>query len=121
MILYDKLIEWYENNKVEIAEDVSLEDIAPQPKKSDFSVSALPMTQSVDELVNGYKRISAGEHPSDNSEIAACVFHDLTNYNISTGLIESEFLKELKKSFFLLIRLFKRLMSLSHQRHILEE
>ncbi len=99
-VMYDKLTEWYENNKVEADKYPSLEDIVPLPEKDDFSVAALPMTRSVDELVSGYLRIVAGKRPSEDSEIVACVFHDIANYDISKGLSESEFIAELTRSFF---------------------
>lgn len=98
--MYDALTEWHKNNKMEINEQPRFEDIVPAPQKDDFSISALPMTRTVDELISGYARITAGHVPSDDYETAACVFHDITNYGISDNLSESEFLKELTASFF---------------------
>ena len=99
-VMYDALIQWYEDNKTEIEQQPDLKDIVPQPSKDDFSVTSLPMTRSVDDLVSGYLRINEGKGPSDNPEVVACVFHDIANYGIINGLSESEFVAELTRSFF---------------------
>ncbi len=98
--MYEELKKWSENNKVELPEQVKLKDIISAPKKDDFLISALPMTRSVDDLVTGYQRIAADQLPSDDPEIAACVFHDLANYDIGSGLSKEEFLQELSTQFF---------------------
>ncbi len=98
--MYDELKKWSEDNQIDLPKQVALEDIISSPKKDDFLISALPMTRSVDDLVLGYKRMSAGQVPSDDSEITACIFHDLANYGIAVGLSESEFIQELSVKFF---------------------
>lgn len=98
--IYDALKEWYDNNKTETEPLPELEDIVPPTSKDDFSVASLPMTRSVDDLISGYLRINQGKDPSDDPEIAACVFHDIANYSIIPELSESEFVAELTRSFF---------------------
>ncbi len=98
--MYEELAEWSNNNRVEIQGDVSLENIISTPDRDNFLISALPMTQSVDGLVLYYDRICQGEMPSEDPEIAACVFHDLANYGIEPGLSEIEFRQELSSKFF---------------------
>ena len=98
--MYEELIKWREANKVTAPEQIRLEEIISDPNKDDFLISALPMTHSIDDLVSGYKRISTGHAPSDDSEISACVFHDLANYQIEMGLSEDEFMERLSERFF---------------------
>lgn len=98
--MYDALVKWFENNKMEPVKQPDLEDIIPVLKNDDFSVASLPMTRRVDDLVSGYVRIAANQQPSDDAETAACVYHDITNYNISSRLSEAEFVEQLTKSFF---------------------
>lgn len=98
--MYEELMEWSKNNKAKIQESVTLEDIISTPNRDNFLISALPMTQSVDELALCYDRICRGEVPSEDPEIAACVFHDLANYEIEPGLSKVEFKLELSSKFF---------------------
>lgn len=98
--MYNDLKKWYEENKVEISVQIELEEIVSIPEKDSFAVSALPMTRKVDDLIAGYLRISSGEDPSADEETMACVFHDLTNYGISAGLSETEFVSRLTVKFF---------------------
>ena len=98
--MYEKLKGWIVANPADSSEQVDLEDVVPAPKKDDFLISALPMTRSVDELVAGYAKISSDEMPSDNPETAGCIFHDLANYDIETGLSEAEFVQRLTSRFF---------------------
>ena len=99
-VMYEKIKSWIEANEVKLPEQVELEDIMPAPKKDDFLISALPMTRSVDELVAGYAQISLGQVPADDPETAGCIFHDLANYDIETGLPEEEFVRRLITGFF---------------------
>ena len=98
--MYDELSKWYEENKTEMPEQPCLSDIVSEPRTDDFSVASLPMTRSVDELISGYVKIFQGMEPSEDSEIVACIFHDLANYGISSGLSKDEFLSELSQKFF---------------------
>ncbi len=98
--MYEELKKWSEDNKVEYPEQVKLADIISAPKKDDFLISALPMTRNVDDLVAGYKRIISEQAPSEDPEVASCIFHDLANYGIASGLSKSEFLQELATKFF---------------------
>ena len=99
-VMYEKLKKWIETNPIDSPEQVDLEDVVPAPKKDDFLISALPMTRSVDELVAGYAKISSDEMSSDNPETVGCIFHDLANYGIETGLSEAEFVQRLTSRFF---------------------
>ena len=96
--MYEELKEWVDANKPEITEEIELEDIISD--EDNFLISALPMTRSVDDLVTGYERISQGKDASDDCEVSACIFHDLTNYEIQSNLSESELLEELSAKFF---------------------
>lgn len=98
--IYQQLQNWYNNQTKEIPKEVKLEDIVSLPKKDSFLTSALPMTKNVNDLVSGYVKITSGLEPSDESEISACIYHDLANYNIDPGLTKEEFLKRLKIQFF---------------------
>lgn len=98
--MYEELAEWSKNNRAKMQKRVSLESIISTPDRDNFLISALPMTQSVGELVLCYDRICRGEVPSKDLEIAACVFHDLANYGIEPGLSETEFKRELSSKFF---------------------
>ncbi len=99
-VMYEELEKWSEANKVKPPEQVDLKDIVSAAKRDNFLISALPMTRSVDDLVLGYKRIGSSQNPSENPETTACVFYDLINYGIATGLSETEFLQELSIKFF---------------------
>lgn len=98
--MYGEYRIWREQNKIEIPEQITLDDIISAPKDDKFLTSALPMTRSVDDLIEGYKRLSTGQEPSEDSEVAACIFHDLSNYGIGSGLVETEFVRELAARFF---------------------
>ena len=98
--IYDELKEWYENQSPQKINETKLEDIVQISKKDYFLTSALPMTRNVDELIEGYIKINSGSEPSENPETTACVYHDLANYSIESGLSKEEFLKILKTQFF---------------------
>ena len=98
--MYRKLVAWSDSNHANLSDLPALSDVVSSQRKDDFSVSALPMTRSVDELIAGYGRISAGRRPSDDSETAACIIHDLVNYDIDTGLGDEEFVQNLTSAFF---------------------
>ena len=96
---YKKFVEWRDTNRIEPPRRTAMGDII-SPLADSFLTSALPMTRSVDDLLSGYRRMSSDRAPSDDTETAACIFHDLANYGIGTGLSEAEFLRELKSKFF---------------------
>lgn len=98
--MYEELMEWSEKNKADLPEEASLDDIISKPKRDYFLISALPMTKSVEDLASGYQRISSGKSPSDDPETTACIFHDLANYDIETGMSKEAFMTELGKRFF---------------------
>ena len=98
--MYEELKEWYEKNKTDVPEPPALSDIVSEPRKDAFSVASLPMTHSVDELISGYIKISLRMEPSRDSETAACIFHDLVNYGISSGLSIDTLRNELSQKFF---------------------
>ena len=58
------------------------------------------MTRNVDDLIKGYENINSELKPSENDETSNCIYHDLTNYHIESGLSQEEFLKKLKIQFF---------------------
>ncbi len=97
---YEELRAWYEENEVESSKIPSFDDIISEPLTDDFSVAALPMTRSIDDLVLGYTRISRGHEPSDDIETSACIFHDLANYGITPGMSKERFIVELTRRFF---------------------
>lgn len=98
--MYEMVKKWNLDNKVELSEQLKLDDIAPLPIENHFLISALPMTRKIDDLVLGYQRITKGEEPSDDAEITSCIFHDLANYKILLGLSKEKFLEELSSHFF---------------------
>ena len=98
--MYEEIKEWIKENQIEQPNDISLDKIISAPKKDCFSVSALPMTCSVDELILGYQRISKGREPSDDAETSACILHDLANYDIVSGLGSDGFIDTLTRAFF---------------------
>ena len=98
--MYRELVSWCEANCTNLPDLPTLSDVISPQGKDDFSVSALPMTRSVDELVAGYRKISAGLRPSEDSETTACVIHDLVNYDIDSGLGDKEFMQNLTAAFF---------------------
>ncbi len=98
--IYNQLKEWYDKQQKEIPKETKLEEIITIPQKDNFLISALPMTKDIDLLVKGYEKIAVGLEPSEDPEITACIFHDLVNYNIESGLEKDEFLRKLKKQFF---------------------
>ena len=98
--IYLKLKDWIKLNAFNTPKPPTLKDVIPVPDREDFLVSALPMTYSVDVLVAGYANIRAGQDPSDDQDVAACIFHDLANYSIPLGLSGDEFRYELSNRFF---------------------
>ncbi len=98
--IYLKLKDWVKLNTINVPKPPALKDVISMPHREDFLVSALPMTYSVDVLAAGYARIRTGQDPSNDQEVAACIFHDLANYSISLGLSDDEFRLELSKRFF---------------------
>lgn len=98
--MYEKLMKWMEDNGVSVPKIVELEDIVPTPSGDDYAISALPMTRTVDDLAAGYVRIESGQDPSDDLETTSCIYHDLANYGIGSGLSREEFIHELSLRFF---------------------
>lgn len=98
--MYEELVEWSKANPPQSSEHIPLSGAISLPRMDDFLVSALPMTQTVDVLIAGYRRICAEEKPSEDLEESACIIHDLANYDITLGLEEDEFVRKLKSAFF---------------------
>lgn len=98
--MYLEMKDWVSLNAADIHKPPTLKDIILAPTKDDFLVSALPMTYSVDALAAGYARVRAGQKPSDNRDVSACIFHDLANYSIPMGLSDDAFRLELSARFF---------------------
>ena len=99
-IMYEELVEWNKSNPSSLPKPPALSNVITSNSKDNFSVSALPMTRSVNELIIGYTRICAGGEPSEDPETAACIIHDLVNYNIESDLSEDEFRDVLSDRFF---------------------
>ena len=98
--MYEELKGWTEENAVDLPRQPALSDVVSVSDRDSFLISALPMTRDVDDLMIGYRRISAGKEPSDDPETAACIFHDLANYGIIQGLDPDVFLEVLTDAFF---------------------
>lgn len=98
--MYELVKEWLEANPAHMPDDLDLYDIAPSPEKDDFLISALPMTYSVDDLVEGYAKIQRGLPPSDDEGEAACIYHDIANYRIGPELSPARFEEALAAAFF---------------------
>jgi hypothetical protein len=98
--VYQIYLEAYENAKNQVPEQIDFDDPKIIPQKDYFLKSALPMTENISELIQGYNKINSNSKPSQNSETANCIYHDLANYEISTGLSEKEFRENLKNQFF---------------------
>lgn len=98
--IYQNLEEWYRKQMKKQEHEDEFEKIAIKPNKTNFLISVLPMTKSVNTLEESYMQINEGLSASNNNEIRDCVFHDLANYGIPIGLSRSEFKSRLKESFF---------------------
>ncbi len=98
--VYEIYLEEYEKAKKQAPEEIDFEDPKIIPQKDYFLKSSLPMTENISELIHGYSKINSNEIPSNDQETTNCIYHDLVNYNIETGLSEKEFRDKLKKQFF---------------------
>lgn len=99
--IYTKLFDWHKMQVRAIVDEDQFDNIsAPEKANTDFLISALPMTRDVMTLEKGYKRMSRGLSPSSDEETRNSIFHDLANYNIPTGLADTQFRKRLQSSFF---------------------
>ncbi len=97
---FQKYLENYEKWKKETPDPIPYKQPEIELKKDYFLKSELPMTETIDELVEGYIKINSDSNPSENPETAACIYHDIANYNIETGLTKEQFLEKLKIKFF---------------------
>ena len=98
--MHSELKTWVHLNTMNAPRIPDLKEVISETGSDAFLISALPMTHSVDTLAAGYARIRAGQDPSDDRDVAACIFHDLANYSIPMGLSDSEFRQELSAKFF---------------------
>jgi len=98
--VYQKYLKDYEKCKKAAPPRIEFEDPVITLKKDYFLKSALPMTENIQDLVEGYQKINSNNNPSENPEITSCIYHDLANYEIEIGLSRKEFLHKLKKQFF---------------------
>lgn len=98
--VYQQYLEHYEKCKKDAPEQIEFEELKIKSMDEYFLKSALPMTRNLDDLIQGYININSNLEPSNNSETAACIYHDLTNYSIESGLSKKEFLEKLKVQFF---------------------
>ena len=57
------------------------------------------MTDSMEQVVQGYLKIQSELPPSTDPVIADCIFHDIANYNIPDELSEDVIREELTKQF----------------------
>jgi len=98
--VFQKYLEKYEECKEKAHPINDFKDPVLEPNKDEFLISALPMTKNIDDLVKGYIKINSHQIPSDNQETADCIYHDISNYNIESGLSKEEFIEKLKIEFF---------------------
>jgi len=98
--LYQQYKKWYDIQTKEQQREIILDEIITIPKKDQFLISALPMTENVQDLIDGYVKINSGSEPSDDLETASCIYHDLANYSIELGLTKDHFVQKLKIQFF---------------------
>ena len=82
----DDTYQQYLENYEECKKKAVTQEPFPQPeiKSSEdyFLQSALPMTDSMEQVVQGYLKIQSELPPSTDPVIADCIFHDIANYNI---------------------------------------
>lgn len=71
-------------------------DIYLIPKKSEFLISALPMSYGITELFEIY----SSQYQAPSKEVRDCAIHDIILYNIPDQLSYQEFRKILKNRFF---------------------
>jgi hypothetical protein len=98
--MYESLLEWYQKQSKPTKNDNQFENIIDSTNKEKFLISALPMTKSVDLLIEYYLVTNKENILSNDDEITSCFYHDLANYGIELGLSKEEFLKKLKNHFF---------------------
>jgi len=96
---YQQYLENYEKWKKKTPEPIQYEQPEIKSKEEYFLISALPMTDSIEEVIQGYLKINSNLPPSENKEIANCIFHDLANYNIPNELSEDVMREKLAKQF----------------------
>lgn len=96
--LYEKYNDWLSSQEM-VAPTEGDDDPIGAPDADPFLTSSLPMTYSVDDLLDCYHKIGRGETIQD-SEMRNCAFHDLQNYSLKTGLGDDEFIKSLRTAFF---------------------
>lgn len=100
-IIYQQLKNWYESQTKNIPVSTNIFDSIVRSREYDnFLISALPMTRDIETLEDAYLRINTGLPASGDHETRECVFHDLANYSVPTGLAVMEFREQLKRSFF---------------------
>lgn len=99
----DFVYQQYLKNYEECKKNVVIQEVFPQPeiksKEELFLRSALPMTDSMNQVVNGYIKIQSKSPPSEDYETANCIFHDIANFNIPENLTQVDVIKELRKQF----------------------
>ncbi len=98
--VFQKYLEKYNECKEKAHPQNEFSDPIITPKKDDFLISALPMTRNVDDLIKGYVKINSNQKPSGNQETIDCIYHDISNYKIESGLSKEEFIEKLKIEFF---------------------
>jgi DNA-binding transcriptional MerR regulator len=98
--VFQKYLQKYNECKEKAHPQNEFDDPIITAKKDDFQISALPMTKNVDELIEGYVKINSDLKPSENQETADCIYHDIVNYKIESGLSKEEFIEKLKTQFF---------------------
>ena len=96
---YQQYLENYEKWKKETPEPIPYEQPEIKSKEGYFLRSALPMTDSMEQVVQGYLKIQSNSEPSEDKITADCIIHDIANYEISDGLSEQKVREEIKKQF----------------------
>lgn len=95
--IYKQYKDWYDQHKK--PEEVKVEKLKIITK-DDFSITALPRTKDISDLVEGYQKISKGLSRSLDDNIKNDITHDISNFHIQLGLSKTEFLQQLKNQFF---------------------
>lgn len=99
----DDIYQQYLENYEECKKKAVKQEPFPQPeiksKEEFFLRSALPMTDSMEQVVQGYLKIQSDLALSEDKIIEDCIFHDIANYKIPKDLSEQEIREKLKKQF----------------------
>ena len=92
--VYQQYLENYEICKKESKKPQKFSQPKIKSKEELFLRSALPMTDSMEDVIQGYLQMEPNQPPSENTEIVNCIFHDLANYEIIDDLSKEWIVEE---------------------------